>query len=100
VTDADVRVRSVPASSTPPGADAEERGPGRDTREPGTATVATIFAGSIRIPRQASEIVREWASRDTVDVTCQNCGLSRHDPDASHCKACGEVIFQEYDGRE
>ena len=63
-------------------------------------TVATIIAGIILIPWQASKIVREWASKDTVDVTCPNCGLSNHDRDASHCKACGEVIYQEYDARE
>jgi voltage-gated potassium channel len=63
-------------------------------------TVATIIAGIILIPWQASKIVREWASKDTVDVTCPNCGLSHHDRDASHCKACGEVIYQEYDARE
>jgi len=61
-------------------------------------TVASIVAGIILIPWQASKIVREWAGKDTVDVTCPNCGLSRHDEDASHCKACGEVIYQEYDG--
>ena len=27
-----------------------------------------------------------------VHVTCPHCGLSRHDPDAIHCKHCGEVI--------
>jgi len=63
-------------------------------------TVATIVAGIILIPWQASKIVREWAEKDTVDVTCPNCGLSRHDEDASHCKACGEVIYREYDGSE
>ncbi len=62
-------------------------------------TVATIIAGIILIPWQASKIVREWAGKDTVDVTCPNCGLSTHDEDASHCKACGEVIYQEYSGR-
>lgn len=27
-----------------------------------------------------------------VRVPCQTCGLSRHDPDAVHCKHCGETI--------
>jgi len=63
-------------------------------------TVATIVAGIILIPWQAGKIVREWARKDTVDVTCPNCGLSRHDEDASHCKACGAVIYQEYGGSE
>ena len=62
-------------------------------------TVGSILAAIIVIPRQASKIVREWTSREKVNVTCQNCGLAYHDPDASHCKACGEVIFQEFDSR-
>ncbi len=61
-------------------------------------TVASILGAIILIPWQGSRIVREWARRDKVDVTCPNCGLAAHDRDASHCKACGEVIYQEYDG--
>ena len=60
-------------------------------------TVTAILAGIIVIPWQASRIVREWQRDGKVDVTCPNCGLSSHDPDASHCKACGHVIYQEYD---
>jgi voltage-gated potassium channel len=63
-------------------------------------TVATILAAIILVPWQASKIVREWARRDTVDVTCPNCGLTGHDRDASHCKACGHVIYQEYDSQQ
>ncbi len=65
-------------------------------------TVASILAAIILIPWQAGRIVRAWtgSSQEKVDVTCPNCGLSRHDPDASHCKACGHVIYQEYGGEE
>jgi voltage-gated potassium channel len=63
-------------------------------------TVTAILVAIILVPWQGSKIVREWAGRDTVDVTCPNCGLAAHDRDASHCKACGEVIYQEYEGRE
>jgi voltage-gated potassium channel len=63
-------------------------------------TVTTILAGIILIPWQASKIVREWGQRDTVDVTCPNCGLTGHDRDASHCKACGHVIYQEFESEE
>ena len=63
-------------------------------------TVASILAGIIVLPWQASKIVREWSRRDTVDVTCPNCGLSAHDRDASHCKACGHVIYQDDDSSE
>jgi voltage-gated potassium channel len=62
-------------------------------------TVATILAAVVLIPRQASRIVKEWTT-DKVDVTCPQCGLRYHDPDASHCKSCGHVIYQEYDSRE
>jgi voltage-gated potassium channel len=27
-----------------------------------------------------------------VHATCPRCGLSRHDPDAIHCKHCGDTI--------
>ena len=33
-----------------------------------------------------------------VAYTCPNCGLQRHEPDASHCKHCGHVIFIATDG--
>ncbi|SER27358.1 ion transporter [Natrinema salaciae] len=63
-------------------------------------TVAAILAGIVIIPWQAGKIVREWSRRDNVDVTCPNCGLSAHDRDASHCKACGQVIYQEFESHE
>jgi voltage-gated potassium channel len=61
-------------------------------------TAGTILAGIILIPWQAGKIVREWTREDTVDVTCPNCGLTGHDRDASHCKDCGHVIYQEFEG--
>jgi len=33
-----------------------------------------------------------------VTVSCPHCGLSRHDPDAVHCKHCGEIIHIETEG--
>ncbi|MFB6134902.1 MAG: ion transporter [Halanaeroarchaeum sp.] len=63
-------------------------------------TVGAVIAAIILIPGQAGKIVREWSHRDTVQVSCPNCGLEYHDPDASHCKACGHVIYQEHDSRE
>ncbi|WP_299439913.1 ion channel [uncultured Rhodospira sp.] len=32
--------------------------------------------------------------------TCQSCGLRRHDPDAVHCKHCGETLRIETEGEE
>ena len=37
---------------------------------------------------------------DKVDYPCQACGLTRHDPDAIHCKHCGERLKIETRGRE
>jgi voltage-gated potassium channel len=70
------------------------------TRAGRWVTVLAILAAVVFVPRQASRIVRAWTDRDTVDVTCPQCGLSRHDEDASHCKACGHVVYQEFDGAE
>ena len=61
-------------------------------------TVASVLAAIVLIPWQASRIVREWTYKEKLNVTCPDCGLSHHDPDASHCKACGHVIYQEFEG--
>ena len=62
-------------------------------------TVLMIISGIIFIPWQISQIVKEWAHMATKkEVICPGCGLRYHDEDASHCKSCGHVIFQEYDG--
>lgn len=63
-------------------------------------TVGAVIAAIVLIPGQAGRIVREWTHREKVAVTCPNCGLEYHDADASHCKSCGHVIYQEYDSRE
>ncbi|MEF8775776.1 MAG: ion transporter [Haloarculaceae archaeon] len=61
-------------------------------------TITGILGAVIVVPWYGSKIVRAWARADKVDVTCPECGLTGHDPDASHCKACGAVIFQEFEG--
>jgi len=62
-------------------------------------TVLMILSGVVLIPWQASRIVREWVQMsDKKDTTCGQCGLRYHDKDASHCKSCGYVIYQEYEG--
>jgi len=60
-------------------------------------TVLMIISGIILIPWQAGQVIKEWVHVSKVDVMCKKCGLRHHDKDASHCKACGAVIFQEYD---
>lgn len=62
-------------------------------------TVLMILSGIVLIPWQASQIVKEWMNIGNKKmIICSNCGLRYHDKDASHCKSCGHVIYQEYDG--
>ncbi|NIR06598.1 MAG: ion transporter [Candidatus Aminicenantes bacterium] len=62
-------------------------------------TVLMIFSGIILIPWQVGQIIKEWLGfAAKKEAVCPQCGLKYHDKDASHCKACGQVIFQEYDG--
>ncbi len=62
-------------------------------------TILMILSGIILIPWQVSLIVKEWMRMGTKkEVICPGCGLRYHDEDASHCKSCGHVIFQKYDG--
>jgi len=62
-------------------------------------TVLMICSGIVLIPWQVSRIVKEWIHiASKKEVICRRCGLRYHDPDASHCKSCGSIIYQEYDG--
>lgn len=62
-------------------------------------TVFMILSGIILIPWQVGQIVKEWFGFSLKkEAVCPQCGLKYHDRDASHCKACGHVIYQEYDG--
>ena len=62
-------------------------------------TVLMILSGIILIPWQMSRIVKEWVHiAAKKEVVCAGCGLRYHDKDASHCKSCGHIIYQEYDG--
>jgi voltage-gated potassium channel len=62
-------------------------------------TVLMILSGIVLIPWQISQIVKEWVRMATKkEAICPKCGLRYHDEDASHCKSCGQVIYQEYDG--
>ena len=62
-------------------------------------TVIMILSGIILIPWQVSRVVKEWVHMASkAEIVCPGCGLRYHDKDASHCKACGHLIYQEYDG--
>lgn len=63
------------------------------------ATVLMIFCSAILVPWQAGKLIKMamQMEADYLLSTCKSCGLMRHDSDASHCKACGGIIYQEYD---
>jgi voltage-gated potassium channel len=62
-------------------------------------TVAMILTGIVLIPWQAGLIIKAWLRLGVKrDIICSNCGLRWHDRDASHCKSCGNVIYQVYEG--
>lgn len=62
-------------------------------------TVLMILSGIVVIPWQAGQIVLSWFRMDKKrQTTCKQCGLRYHDRDATHCKHCGAVIYQEVDG--
>ena len=65
-----------------------------------TFTVVMILSGAILIPWQAGKLIKMLILNEESknDAICPKCGLIGHDLDASHCKACGNVIFQKYDG--
>lgn len=62
-------------------------------------TVLMILSGIILIPWQVSRIIKEWIYMVTKKkVICPGCGLRYHEENATHCKSCGHIIYQEYNG--
>lgn len=62
-------------------------------------TLMMIISGAILIPLQVTGLVKSLLlAYNKVEAECKQCGLRQHDPDASHCKACGNLIYQSYDG--
>ncbi|WP_204251207.1 potassium channel family protein [Elioraea rosea] len=71
-----------------------------DITLPGTAgrliSVAIMIAGVTLFLRLAQTLFRPRKVR----FSCGDCGLSRHDADAVHCKACGALLNIPDEGRE
>jgi voltage-gated potassium channel len=63
-----------------------------DITLPGTlgklTSVVTMIVGISLFVRLAQAVVRPHK----VTYPCHRCGLTRHDADAVHCKACGEIL--------
>ena len=58
-------------------------------------SVAVMIFGIPLFLRLATTLFRP----SKVKYTCPTCGLNRHDPDAVHCKHCGETLKIETEGR-
>ncbi len=69
-----------------------------DITLPGTlgklTSIVTMIIGISLFVRLAQAIVRPYK----VNFSCPQCGLSRHEADAVHCKACGHVLNIPNDG--
>ena len=57
-------------------------------------SVLIMLFGVTLFLRLASSVVRP----SKISAPCPRCGLSRHDPDAVHCKHCGRVMHIETPG--
>lgn len=51
-------------------------------------TIVIMVSGITLFVRLAQTLIRPYKVR----FACPTCGLLRHDPDAVHCKACGEIL--------
>ncbi len=58
--------------------------------------VFIMVVGVALFLRLAQTVFRTQKTR----YTCPDCGLTRHDPDAVHCKHCGNVIKIETEGED
>jgi voltage-gated potassium channel len=70
-----------------------------DVTLPGTAgkltSIVAMIVGITLFVRLAQSVFRPHK----VSFPCPQCGLSRHEPDAVHCKACGHVLNIPDEGR-
>jgi voltage-gated potassium channel len=57
-------------------------------------SIVVMLAGISLFVRLAQSVIRPGKVRHT----CERCGLSRHDPDAVHCKHCGQVVHIPTEG--
>jgi voltage-gated potassium channel len=56
-------------------------------------TVLMILTGILLIPWQLGDLVKQLVKNsDRLEITCSNCGLSRHEADAIFCKQCGTKL--------
>ena len=56
-------------------------------------TVIMILTGIALIPTQIGNLIRQFSKvTNAIEVTCTDCGLSLHEPDAQYCRRCGTIL--------
>lgn len=59
-----------------------------------TITLLIIISGIVFIPWQVRNLIAYFiASVNKIALACNRCGLEYHDKDATHCKHCGNKIY-------
>lgn len=58
-------------------------------------SITVMLVGITLFIRLAQTLIRPHK----VKYPCERCGLQRHEPDAVHCKACGQLLCIPDDGR-
>ena len=68
--------------------------PARQTSDEGFSLVEVLISVAIMIFGVALflRLIQTIFRPQKVHHRCPDCGLSRHDPDAVHCKHCGRTI--------
>lgn len=63
-------------------------------------TMLMILCGVLLIPYHLGLIIKYAVlkGKRKRQTTCKSCGLKYHDPDATYCKSCGSLVYQEYEG--
>ena len=63
-------------------------------------TVLMILTGVVCISWQTGLLIKHFlrSEQNKKKITCKQCGLMYHERDATYCKACGNLIYQEYEG--
>ncbi len=62
-------------------------------------TMVVILFGIFLIPIYIGSLLKSYINTSKkANITCKKCGLKKHDHNATHCKMCGEIIYQEFEG--
>ena len=59
-------------------------------------TILMIMTGIALIPTQVGNFIQQFTKvKNSLRLTCSNCGLLGHEEDAQYCRRCGTVLPEE-----